>query len=552
MSHQQDTLSPSSLEEEKAELQAVLESGLFTRAPNLVHLLSYLCQKYFQGETSQLKEYTIGVEVFDRTVDFHQKEDSIVRVEVNRLRKRLKQYYETEGAGHVMQIDIPLGQYLPVFRRRPPLVVAARARLPQAGSQDTAPAAPDWSAPQAENSLASENLLSDDSSRLESPVSDFGPTIPKKRLAVKGRWLGLGLGLSAVLVMLAFKLGPFPQWPTGLSVSVPSIASSLSTALPEGDEIRILAGSKVTKYVDQAGKVWLGDRYFTGGDDIETPKYFIYRTLDPEIYWTGRQGDFSYDIPLKQGVYEMRLHFAETIYGHEGTIGGGEGSRTITVSANNQTLLNHYDIISDAAGARTADIKVFRDISPAADGFLHLKVSSWLGKGLLNGLEILPAKAGEILPVRLTARDTSYYSRDGRYWSPDRYFKGGRTVTRTGLAGADDPGLYHNERFGNFSYAIPAPPGRYTVILRFAERYYGPTNEGGGGVQSRIFNVSCNGQILLKNFDVFQEAGGENRALVKTFRGLETSVQGKLLLEFMPVKDFALLNAIEVIDEAKR
>src|SRR5262249_23134891 len=79
-------------EEEKAELKAVLESKLFARAPSLVQFLSYVCQKYFDGLTSEIKEYNIAVEAFGRSSDFHQKEDPIVRVEANRLRKRLKQY----------------------------------------------------------------------------------------------------------------------------------------------------------------------------------------------------------------------------------------------------------------------------------------------------------------------------------------------------------------------------------------------------------------------------------------------------------------------------
>src|SRR5271163_649443 len=52
------------LEEQRAELNAVLESKEFTRAPTLAHLLSYLCEKLFAGEAGQIKEYSVGVEVF--------------------------------------------------------------------------------------------------------------------------------------------------------------------------------------------------------------------------------------------------------------------------------------------------------------------------------------------------------------------------------------------------------------------------------------------------------------------------------------------------------
>ena len=81
------------LESQRAELEAVLQSEYFTRAPKLAHLLSYLCERLFAGESAQVKEYTVGVEVFQRGSSFDQNSDSIVRVEANRLRKRLAAYY---------------------------------------------------------------------------------------------------------------------------------------------------------------------------------------------------------------------------------------------------------------------------------------------------------------------------------------------------------------------------------------------------------------------------------------------------------------------------
>src|SRR5262245_27555797 len=114
---QDQDLGKLSPEDEKAELEAVLASNLFARTPSLANLLSYLCQKYFHGEAELLKEYTIGVEAFGRAPDFDKKEDSIVRVEIRRLREKLRQYYETEGADHPIRLTIPVGHYVPVFTR---------------------------------------------------------------------------------------------------------------------------------------------------------------------------------------------------------------------------------------------------------------------------------------------------------------------------------------------------------------------------------------------------------------------------------------------------
>ena len=74
---------------ERAELEAVLESGIFHRAPNLASFLRYICERYFEGDASQIKEYSIAVDALGRPSDFDQKKDSIVRVEAHRLRKRL-------------------------------------------------------------------------------------------------------------------------------------------------------------------------------------------------------------------------------------------------------------------------------------------------------------------------------------------------------------------------------------------------------------------------------------------------------------------------------
>src|SRR5581483_3825274 len=99
----------------KAEVDAVIASGIFAKAPGLAQFLKYVCDRFFDGRADEIKEYNIAIEALGRPASFDQRKDSIVRVEAFRLRKRLKQYYETEGAGHVIQIVIPPGQYVPQF-----------------------------------------------------------------------------------------------------------------------------------------------------------------------------------------------------------------------------------------------------------------------------------------------------------------------------------------------------------------------------------------------------------------------------------------------------
>ncbi len=328
--------------------------------------------------------------------------------------------------------------------------------------------------------------------------------------------------------------------------------------LPAGDEVRIAAGA-TRDYLDRAGKTWSADRDFSGGMPVHNSVQLIWRTLDDEIYRNSRQGDFTYDIPMKPGVYELRLHFAETEYGPEDHLGGGEGSRLMAININGKPALSDFDVVSDAGGSRTADVKVFTDISPASDGKLHIAVSSVHGgRGMLSAIEIVPGVRGHIRPVRLVTRDSAYYSNDSHWWSPDNYFMGGQVATRVdSLGNTDDPELYESERWGHFSYAIPVVAGkRYTAVLHFVERRYGsnrdsqigPPHKAASGPGNRIFNVLCNGSVILQDFDLAKEAGG-NKPVVKKISGLEPNAQGKLLFEFVPVKDYATVSAIEVLPE---
>src|SRR3954470_22408543 len=102
-------------EERRAALNAVLESKEFSRAPALAKLLTYLCEKTFEGRVHEIKEFSIATEVYGRNESFGEKRDSVVRVEVSRLRKRLRQYYAEEGAHQPLRIVIPAGTYQPEF-----------------------------------------------------------------------------------------------------------------------------------------------------------------------------------------------------------------------------------------------------------------------------------------------------------------------------------------------------------------------------------------------------------------------------------------------------
>ncbi len=509
-------------EKVRAELETVLASEVFTRAPSLAQFLNYICRKALEGHSDQIKEYNVAVEAFGRQPNFDQKEDAIVRVEAHRLRKRLKQYYETEGAGHAIQIMVPAGQYVPVFveNRNSVEVIAANGR----------------------------NLEERELALRPRPIDVPLPAVPSPR-RTRARLAVVGLILAAACTVLLFVVFGRPD---RLPATVPSPAPpARRPAAALADEgIRIAVGLSAPKYVDSVGNTWLSDRNFLGGDVVTSPAERILRTNDPALFHSRREGDFRYDIPLNPGTYELHLLFAERVFGTGNLAGGGETSRLFNVFANGSPLIELLDVINDAAGSNVADERVFKDISPAADGFLHLQFAPFKEKAFVNGIAILPAPAGQIRPIRILAGTASYRDRLGRLWTGDRYSLGGQTVTRgTPVSGTADAELYTTERFGNFSYAIPVAEGRYTVTLHFAETWFGPDKPTLGGVGSRVFDVYCNGRALLKDFDIFKTAGGGNRAIQRTFRGLAPNAQGKLMLSFVPVVNYASVNAIEVVSE---
>src|SRR5690606_34173333 len=68
-----------------------------------------------EGRSQELKEYTIGINVLKRDVDFNPQIDSIVRIHAGRLRRALKEYYYEEGREDALVISIPKGGYVPSF-----------------------------------------------------------------------------------------------------------------------------------------------------------------------------------------------------------------------------------------------------------------------------------------------------------------------------------------------------------------------------------------------------------------------------------------------------
>src|SRR5258707_10624315 len=99
--------------EVRAHLDRVLESSAFRGSRRSQEFLRYVVEHKLADRHAQLKERSIGIDVFQRPSSYDPSEDSIVRVKANDIRKRLAQYYMETNAQ--LRIELPLGSYLPEF-----------------------------------------------------------------------------------------------------------------------------------------------------------------------------------------------------------------------------------------------------------------------------------------------------------------------------------------------------------------------------------------------------------------------------------------------------
>jgi hypothetical protein len=485
---------------ERQELERAIE--LLGRRTRHGRLLEYLGAKYFQKQEVQLTEFTIATEVFGRSEkNFDSTADAVVRVEAHRLRKKLREIYEKDGRTQGIQISLPAGTYVPKFTVLP-------APLPEeqaANAVDGVRRVPVWA------------------------------------------W---SLAVIAVLVVVILGIvtnGRSPE--VQPAAPQPQTAQNATSSTAPGDritELHVMAGHDGSEVIDNSGVRWTPDRYFVAGGHWSRDSGFVRGTSRPFLYEKWRTGEFGYDIPMAPGSYEMRLFFVSP------QRVGDEKLAGFNVALNGKPLLEAFDISLSANGADIAEEQVFRDIMPDEQGLVRLWFSNQVGSPLLNALELTRGIPGRLKPIRITMQPTAFVDHKGDRWrADDYYFNGFRSTERRKVTGTEDPELFGAERFGHFSYSIPVDRrGRYKVVLHFAEFYHGPQLPGGGGAGSRVFHVFCNGQTLLRNFDIYKEAGAL-RVVTKTFPQIEPSAMGKINLTFEPVVNNATVSGIEVLEESR-
>jgi Malectin domain/Bacterial Ig-like domain (group 3) len=150
--------------------------------------------------------------------------------------------------------------------------------------------------------------------------------------------------------------------------------------------------------------------------------------------------------------------------------------------------------------------------------------------------QVAPLEA--TFPLLIEAGSTQAYTdSQGRTWRADEGFIGGSVVDRGAIeiAGTTDDRIYQTERWGLTGYTAKVGNGKYTVRLHFAETYQ-------DAAAKRIFSVKVEDRTIA-NLDVFAEAGGKNKALVKTLDDVVVA-DGELNIDFTGTG--AIVNGIEV------
>jgi hypothetical protein len=244
--------------------------------------------------------------------------------------------------------------------------------------------------------------------------------------------------------------------------------------------------------------------------------------------------DYSATNIMAGSYYLIRMHFAENTWRLA-------GQRLFDVILNGREVLSDFDILANAGTYNQATVQEFIAVADVTG-----KVQLHFGKGSMdvpqvNGLEAYPV-SGFVAGVNAGGSAIGDFKSDAG-------FSGG-TVTSTPLP-IDATGLlepapdaaYQSQREGIFSYTMSnlVPAANHIVRLHFAESTYAAAGQ-------RVFSVSINNKIMLRNFDVLKYAGGPYKAVVREFLAIADN-NGQIKINFTNGSaGQAMVSAIEILN----
>ena len=307
--------------------------------------------------------------------------------------------------------------------------------------------------------------------------------------------------------------------------------------------VRILCGSSLS-YTDRSGNTWMRDCFFTGGQ-AKSFRSGIQGGQDSSLYELGRFGkDFTYDIPVKKGVYTVLLMFAEPEYEHL-------FSRPFNVEINGKEMLHNYDICQDSRGYCKEKDRVFKYIVTNADNKIVIRFSGGFeprqksNEAIVQAIEILPA-FNPVVRINCGAV-SEFIDWNSFIWDSDHSYLGGQTLNSSSSVSQTTPtlydqALYQSARSGReISYSLSLPQGLYTVHLKFAELWLKDTGK-------RPMDIEINGKVIWKSWDPGSAAGQVGMAIDLRAQNITPDKDGFIKIRLRAVdENDAILQGIEVL-----
>ncbi len=296
--------------------------------------------------------------------------------------------------------------------------------------------------------------------------------------------------------------------------------------------VAVVAGSSASAgpFAGDATIATGGSTYATG-QAIDTSG--VVNPAPQAVYQSERwdYAGFTETIPglVPGSSYAVRLDFSENYF-------NGPGQRTFDVLLNGQKVLAGFDIFQAAGGKYRAVARTFTAVADASGKitlvFTNTTPGNSPGHGQggakVDGIEITPT-GGASASLSAGASITSgSFATDGATATGGSTYATGQAIDTSGVVNPAPQAVYQSERwdYAGFTETIPGlvPGSSYAVRLDFSENYF-------NGPGQRTFNVTINGALALSGFDIFQAAGGQFKAIARTFNAV-ADASGRITLVF--------------------
>ncbi len=173
------------------------------------------------------------------------------------------------------------------------------------------------------------------------------------------------------------------QWVNNPPSAIPDGATATPPPPPTpGTSTAIRINAAGNGFTDPSGNTWIADAYFNDGNTVSRGGIGIDNTDNDTVYQTERWGTSGYQIPVANGTYEVKLHFAET---YEGITRAGQRVFTASVEGNN---LGQVDVYGETGGHNRALVKTAN--VTVSDGTVNVDFGKINQEGMVNGIEVVP------------------------------------------------------------------------------------------------------------------------------------------------------------------